>query len=158
MEKKEKNSSASWGQPVNNYLILKNNLSNKRANSHSKMFFWDEIKKKGDNTLRIGFQNIGGFPVDKGKIKEEILRRGITKWDFDIFGCAETNIDWRKVPKESKLYFRTKEWWDSLHLSWSHNVTMKPVSARQFGGAAIFSIGKAAHRVVEKGGGFIRIR
>jgi hypothetical protein len=54
--------------------------------------FGDAIKKKGDNTLRIGFQNIGGFPIDKGKIKEEILRKGITKWGFDIFGCAETNI------------------------------------------------------------------
>ena len=124
----------------------------------NKDYFGDFIVKKDSNTLRIGFQNIGGFSIKKGKLKDDTIRMGITQWDFDIFGCAETNIDWRKVPEESKLYFRTKEWWDSLHLSWSHNVTMKPVSARQFGGAAIFSIGKAAHRVVEKGGGFIRIR
>jgi hypothetical protein len=114
-------------------------------------FFGDFITKKEENVLRIGFQNIGGFPTDKGKHKEGILRHGITKWEFDIFGCAETNIDWRLVPEENKLVFRTKGWWETLHLSWAFNSTMQPVTPRQFGGTALFSIGPAAHRVVEKG-------
>ncbi len=29
--------------------------------------FGDTISKKESNTLRLGFQNIGGFPIDKGK-------------------------------------------------------------------------------------------
>jgi hypothetical protein len=113
--------------------------------------FGDTICKKETNTLRIAFQNIGGFPIDKGKCKEETIRQGITKWEFDIFGCAETNIDWRKVPEKNKLFFRTKEWWESLHISSAHNCAMKPMMTRQFGGTAIFSIGKASHRVVEEG-------
>lgn len=32
-----------------------------------------------------------------------------------------------------------------------HNFTQMPVTARQFGGTAIFSIGPAANRVAEKG-------
>ena len=64
---------------------------------------------------------------------------------------AETNVDWRIVKEEDKLYFRTKEWWESLHLSWTHNSTQKPITARQFGGTAVFSIGPAAHRVADKG-------
>ncbi len=55
--------------------------------------FGDMIIKKGKNTLRVGFQNIGGFPTHTGKIKEELSRRGITKYEFDMFGCAETNVD-----------------------------------------------------------------
>jgi hypothetical protein len=47
--------------------------------------------------------------------------------------------------------FRTKEWWNSVHISWAHNCTMKPTTTRQIGGSALFSIDKAAHRVVEKG-------
>ncbi len=101
--------------------------------------------------MRLGFQIIGGFPIDRGKHKEEIIRQGITKWEFDVFGCPETNVDWRMVSEENKLFFRTKEWWDSLHLSWAHNCAMKPTTTRQFGGTALFSIGKASHRVIEKG-------
>jgi hypothetical protein len=102
--------------------------------------------------LRIGFQNIGGFPINKGKYKEGVIRRGITKWKFDIFGCAETNIGRRLVPEEDKRYFRTKEWWETLHLSWTHNTAMAPVTACQYGGTALLSTGPAAHRAVEKGG------
>jgi len=101
--------------------------------------------------LRIGFQNIGGFPIQKGKYKERIIKTGITKWEFDVFGCAETNVDWRIVSEENKLYFRTKEWWESHHLSCTHNTTMPPTTHCQYGGTALFSLGSAAHRVVGKG-------
>ena len=72
--------------------------------------FGDCIPKKEKNVLRIGFQNIGGFTINKGKYKERIIRKGIAKWELDIIGCAETNVDWRIVPEEDRLYFRTKEW------------------------------------------------
>lgn len=110
--------------------------------------FGDEITTKKENILRVGFQNIGGFPTCKGKLEEDLIQRGISKWDFDIFGCMETNVDWRLVSEDDKLMFQVKEWWQSLHLRWSHNTAMEPVTARQFGGTAIF---KASHRVIEKG-------
>lgn len=53
--------------------------------------------------------------------------------------------------RRTNYIFRTKEWWESLHLSWTHNLTMKPVTVTQYGRTALFSIGSAAHRVVEKG-------
>jgi hypothetical protein len=55
------------------------------------------------------------------------------------------------VSEEDKLYYRTKDWWEALHLSWAHNAATPPVTASQYGGTALFSIGPAAHRVVEKG-------
>jgi len=84
---------------------------------------------KLDNTLRIGFQNI----------------------EFDIFGLAETNLDWRVLKESEKLPARTREWWDQQHVSWAHNRTAAPSQARQYGGTALFSVNKAAHRAVEKG-------
>jgi exonuclease III len=113
--------------------------------------FGDHITPKPNNTLRIGFQNIGGFPLDKNKHKETIIRCGITHWEFDIFGLAETNTDWRLMDENSKLYFRTKEWWEYLHISFGYNCTSKPITARQFGGTALFSINKSSHRVAAKG-------
>ena len=51
----------------------------------NKDYFGDFIVKKDSNTLRIGFQNIGGFSIKKGKLKDDTIRMGITQWDFDIF-------------------------------------------------------------------------
>jgi hypothetical protein len=113
--------------------------------------FGSTIPLKQPNVLCVGFQNIGGFPLDKTKQKEDIIRSGITSWSFDIFGVAETNLDWRMVPEDHKLHARTKEWWPSLHLSYSFNHTQPPSTPTQYGGTALFSIDKAAHRIIEKG-------
>jgi hypothetical protein len=52
----------------------------------------DEMCVKNNNTLRIGFQNVGGFPTSPGKLKEDNTRLGLQKWDFDIFGVAEVRM------------------------------------------------------------------
>ena len=75
------------------------------------------ITKKDPNILRVGFQNIGGFSTELNKLKDDIIRCGVITWQFDIFGFAETNVDWRLLPEEAKLHFRTKEWFESLQPS-----------------------------------------
>jgi hypothetical protein len=75
----------------------------------------------------------------------------VSTYDFDVFGMAKTNLDWRMVKEEDRLYLRTKEWWESTHLSFSHNRTSPPLNVKQWGGTALFSLDQAAHRVVEKG-------
>jgi hypothetical protein len=94
---------------------------------------------------------VGGLPAQRGKIKEDIIRLGLYKYEFDIFGMAETNLDWRTLKEEEKLPLRTQEWWDAQHVSWTHNRTSTPRNSRQFGGTALFSINQAAHRVIDKG-------
>ena len=101
--------------------------------------------------LRLGFQNIGGFPRERNKIKEENIRIGISTYSFDIFGIVETNTYWRLVPKDLKLHNRLKHRWDSLHLSMAFNGSSAPRTSRQFGGVALLSMNKAAHRVIDKG-------
>jgi hypothetical protein len=119
--------------------------------SNNEEIFGDSIPLKQMNTLRLGFQNIGGLPLIGNKHKDDIMRCGISLWDFDIFGIAETNVDWRLVKEEDRLYLRTKEWWESVHISHSFNCSGTPVTAQQYGGTALFSISNASHRVIEKG-------
>jgi hypothetical protein len=64
---------------------------------------------------------------------------------------VEMNLDWRLLKEQEKLPTRTKECWDQKHVSWSHNRTSPPRQPRQYGGTALFSTNKAAHRAVEKG-------
>jgi hypothetical protein len=42
-------------------------------------FFGDLIPLKGANTLRIGFQNIGGFSFKKDRLKDDKIRMGISQ-------------------------------------------------------------------------------
>jgi hypothetical protein len=113
--------------------------------------FGDNIPLKPKGTLRIGFQNIGGFTQQTRTVKEDFIRIGITSWEFDIFGTAETNLDWRLQTEDNKLWSRTKEWWEHLHISYAHNNTFPPIEDKQYGGTALFTINDIAHRVVDKG-------
>jgi hypothetical protein len=79
------------------------------------------------------------------------LREGANTFELDILGMAETNMDWRLVEEEKKLYKRTRGWWESMHFSYAYNITSPPILRQQWGGTALFSINKDAHIVVEKG-------
>jgi hypothetical protein len=68
-----------------------------------------------------------------------------------IFRMAETNVDWRLASEYEKLHFRTREWWESSHISYSYNCSDIPIKKHQHGGTAIFSTDKSAHRVSGKG-------
>jgi hypothetical protein len=113
--------------------------------------FGDTIYKKQNQILRIGYQNIGGLPFSANSIKDDIIRQGINAWEFDIFGLSETNVIWRLIPEQHKLFFRTKSWWENTHISHAHNVALPPVSRKQFGGVALFSTGPSVRRIIGKG-------
>jgi hypothetical protein len=53
--------------------------------------------------------------------------------------------------EENKLWSRTRDWWEHLHISYSHNTTSQPVQEKQYRGTALFTINDIAHRVAEKG-------
>jgi hypothetical protein len=56
-----------------------------------------------------------------------------------MFGMAETNTDWRLVKEENKLHLWTKEWWDTLHFSHTHNTAAAPITAQQSGDTALLA-------------------
>jgi hypothetical protein len=92
--------------------------------------FGHNIPKKSSNILRIGFQHIGGFSTSSKTLKDDTIRGGITTWEFDIMGLAETNVDWRLVKEDDKLHYWTKEWWEALHISHSNNTTSPPIKPK----------------------------
>jgi hypothetical protein len=71
----------------------------------------------------VGFQNIGGFTLDNSTFKDYLLREGINTFQLDILGMAETNMDWQLVEEDKKLYNRTRGWWESMHFSYTYNIT-----------------------------------
>jgi hypothetical protein len=70
--------------------------------------FGDDIPPKRKKILRIGFQNIGGFPTNLTEPKEDFIRLGITNWEFDIFGLVETNQDWHTTTRRKQIMVSNK--------------------------------------------------
>jgi hypothetical protein len=68
-----------------------------------------------------------------------------------MFHMVETNIDWRLMKEEDRLRFYTKERWNDMHISFSHDTTNSSITPHQFGGTILCSIDKATHRVTERG-------
>jgi len=91
--------------------------------------FGDCIGKKNQNVLRVRFLNVGGLPLQQNNFKEEAIWQGLSTYAFDIFGVAETNIDWRLLQEQDCLYSRARTWWESLHLSFGHNCATPRLSA-----------------------------
>jgi hypothetical protein len=115
---------------------------------------------KLDNTLRIGFQNLGGFPEFPSHPKNHEFRSFITQYEFDIFGVAETNVKWCNMPAASQFYERIRNTWDKTQVSLAYNrmcpsrasQRVKGQSAfQQYGGVALLSTTQAAHRVSGSG-------
>jgi hypothetical protein len=74
--------------------------------------------------------------INRESAKDDIIRMGISKYDFDIFGLSELNIDWRNIPEEDSLYGRTRYWWDSSHIVAANNCTTTNREVHQYGGTA----------------------
>ena len=72
------------------------------------------VKKKENNTIRIGFQNVGNIPKEPKHPKSIKLISSIIEKDFDIFGMAETGLDWFNIDGDGQWRERT---WDKFSVS-----------------------------------------
>jgi hypothetical protein len=60
-------------------------------------------------------------------------------------------LDWQLIQEQDKLYHCTKEWWESSHVSYSHNCSGPPRLKQQWGGTALLCCNKVVHRIIGKG-------
>ncbi len=64
-------------------------------------------------------------------------KTNLATYEFDIFGIGETNLDWRLVREQDRIYHRIKEWWESTHVSYAHNCMGTPLQRQQWGGTVL---------------------
>jgi hypothetical protein len=64
---------------------------------------------------------------------------------------AEVNVNWSQVREEDRLANRSRHWWEHNHLSMAYHYKTKVRQKKMFGGVAMWSLGKAAHRIIGKG-------
>jgi hypothetical protein len=61
---------------------------------------------KMDDSLCLGFQNIGGFPESPLHPKNDLIRSFVLKNEFDIFGLAESNVNWSQLNASAQFHKR----------------------------------------------------
>ena len=60
-------------------------------------------KKKVRNNIRIIFENINGFGVIEPKIKKDLIKKRIKKYNIDIYAMVEVNVNVGKVSVDKTL-------------------------------------------------------
>jgi len=111
----------------------------------------DLLELKQEHTSRIGFQNIGGLSATSGSAKDDFLCASITKYDFEMFGIVEVNINWTHLLENDRLYSRSRHWRETCSLIQTHNLKATNRRCNQYGGVAQWTIGKDTNRIAGSG-------
>ena len=109
--------------------------------------------QKDPKHCRIGFVNINGLGLSSTNNKNQEFYSFITHYDFDIFGMAETNVNWQAVPISDRLHERSRSWWPLRHVSYSYLRQDQALrdTRHQFGGTAVWTRNSMVHRVAFSG-------
>ena len=102
---------------------------------------------------RIGFANIHGFRLTSRSHKNQEFYSFISNFQFDIFGMAETNVNWSAVPVHDRPHERSRSWWQLRHVSYSHLIHDKALRQErfQYGGTAVWTRDSMVRRVATCG-------
>jgi hypothetical protein len=76
------------------------------------------------------------------------------KWQIDVWGWVEINVNWLLVKQSGKLEYRCKEWFENTAVITANNKTIKDhmkLKSHQWGGTSLVARGKLAHNIGKKG-------
>ena len=110
------------------------------------MRWGDNTNYKPQHSFRLLTININGLPQLHNHPKYGTIREQINKFQVDIIGIAETNLQWNKFSTYDRLAQRTSKWWETTHCSYSYNINDTSTAKFQPGGTAILSRNLLAHK------------
>ena len=113
--------------------------------------YGDEIKRKRDNILRVGFININGVPGYNEHCKNQEIYEAISRMDPCIIGMTEMNRCWKHVHHGHRWNERIRGWWENYRSNISYNYKDCNNTSYQPGGNILLSIGKPTFRIIAQG-------
>jgi len=103
-------------------------------------------------TVRIAFQNIGGFlQEEEREIKLESLWQTVIECQINILGFTEPNTCWDLLPDAMWLAKYTHGWWETCQWSLMYNRTETNRTPYQPGCAGILCVNQVAHQMLWPG-------
>jgi len=107
--------------------------------------------RKNKESVRVWFTNPCGIGIDPNKIKNHNSFYFLCyKSKCDIFGLAETNVNWHHLKGSASFYSRVKYYWKKFKTVTTHNLHAKH-GINQRGGTCAAAINQIAHRVNKVG-------
>ena len=129
----------------------KKELESKISIAENGEYYGDLHTKKLNESVRVWFTNPCGIGVNPNKIKNHscfyFLRY---KSKCDIYGLAETNVNWHLLKGSASFYSRVKHFWRRFKTVTSHNIHAN-YGVNQRGGTCSAAVGQLAHRVSKTG-------
>jgi hypothetical protein len=75
--------------------------------------FGNLMGKKADDVCRLAFLNVDTFPYLASNPKIGTARATFKKWQIDVWGWVEINVNWLLAKQSDKLEYRSKEWFEN---------------------------------------------
>jgi hypothetical protein len=94
--------------------------------------------KKTDDVCQLSFLNIDTLPALALDPKNGTARATFKKWQIDVWGWVEINVNWLFVKQSDKLEYRCNEWFENTAVIAANNKTIKDhmkLKRHQWGGA-----------------------
>jgi len=114
-------------------------------------YFGEHHTRKADGTLRIWFTNPCGIGIRHDDIKSyDSFKFLCKKSRCDIFGLAETNVQWHRLRGSATFYSRVKQSWRNFRTVTCHN-TLEDLGINQRGGNCMAVTGQATIRMTKSG-------
>jgi hypothetical protein len=72
--------------------------------------FRNLMSKEADTVCRLAFLNVDTFPALASDPKNGTAQATFQKWQIEVWGWAEININWLLVKQSDNLKYTYKEW------------------------------------------------
>ena len=136
---------------ISDYISLNESSKIISSETNDHEYYGDNFTSKADGTTRIWFTNPCGIGVraydQKSHESFSFLKN---RSRCDIFGLAETNVNWHKLSGSATLYSRVKSSWQEFRSSSCHN-TNQDLGIHQRGGNCMAVVGQMSHRLKKSG-------
>ena len=85
-------------------------------------------------------------------MKDEQIRQFLDKWDVDVYGMTEPNVNWSKVRKKDNFWERSESWFEARKLAVGYNINRGRLATKaQYGGTITMSRNDISHRGIKSG-------
>jgi hypothetical protein len=104
--------------------------------------FENIMGKKADDVCRLPFLNVDTLSALASDPRNGTARATFKKWQIDVLGWAELNVNWLLVKQSDTLEYRCKEWFKNTAVITSNNKTIKDhmkLKRYQWGGHGLSS-------------------
>jgi hypothetical protein len=150
--KKQKKNSTRRGKKETIQHYYQRTMKGRNLEKDDVEAFGDKMHSKGDETFRVGFQNIANLPQDMRTAKSRQTISYMVQRHYDVFMMSEIGLCWKKLGVEDQWFERTFGKFKTTRSCMAYNKTeLGMTRALQPGGVGILAADDVVHRIVKHG-------